>query len=306
MSLEESNPRKIAIVGANGRLGRACVKAARAAGHEVIKFNRDDCDLSWSDDQIRDAIAEKSFDALIMAAALTNVDGCERNPEDAEQANVDAPRVIAALCAERGVRMVHISTDYVFDGKKTTPYLESDAPNPLSVYGQSKLDGEKAVLEASDDHLVIRVSWLFGDGPKLESTPDWAVKLATELEQLNIVTDKIGSPTDSDDAAELIIDLLFLPEANGILHLNGSESCTWQEWAQFAIDQAVEQGVTVTTRTLGEAKLEDMFEAKGKAPRPQYSVLCNERLKQLTGKTPRGWRETTAEYVREHVAPRFL
>src|SRR5438477_5632263 len=151
---------KIAIVGANGRLGAAL---AREYAHdfEVTSFERRQLDLGQLD-RVRSALAGTKFDLLINCAALTNVDYCESHREEAFVVNAEAPRLLAEIANEKSAKLVHFSTDYVFDGKKTDPYVEEDKAIPLSVYGESKLEGERRVLAVASQHLAVSVSWVFG------------------------------------------------------------------------------------------------------------------------------------------------
>jgi dTDP-4-dehydrorhamnose reductase len=151
----------ILVNGAGGRLGAALVRTWKYSGEDVIGLNRADLDLSRPE-QIRDILENLDFGVLVNCAAQTNVDRCETHPEEAMQINALAAREIATVCAEKGARCIHISTDYVFDGEKGTPYTEEDQAEPISRYGESKLAGEFAVLDVSDRNLVVRVSWVFG------------------------------------------------------------------------------------------------------------------------------------------------
>ena len=151
---------KIAIVGANGRLGAALVREYQR-DYEVTSYDRRQLDLGQLD-RVRSALAGAKFELLINCAALTNVDYCESHREEAFVVNAEAPRLLAEIANEKSAKLVHFSTDYVFDGKKTDPYVEEDKAVPLSVYGESKLEGERRVLEVSSQHLVVRLSWVFG------------------------------------------------------------------------------------------------------------------------------------------------
>ena len=292
--------KKVAVVGSGGRLGAAIVRVLEAdPGYEVVSFTRRDLDLTQPY-QIRTLLGESEFDVLLNAAAYTAVDDCERFPEQAHQINADAVRIMARICAERGVRMIHISTDFVFDGKTDTPYTEEDAPNPLSVYGRSKLAGEEALLEISGDNLVVRLSWIFG--PDRPGFPDWLVQNALVNENFAVVSDKIGSPTFSSDCARHLKPLLFGDSAiGGILHLNNSGSPVWIEWGQFCLDEVTAKGIELKTRKLGGITMEDLpvFVAQ----RPHYSALCTDKFAGLTGASPRCWKEATADYIDRYLVP---
>ncbi|MCB1229704.1 MAG: dTDP-4-dehydrorhamnose reductase [Verrucomicrobiae bacterium] len=298
------NRKKVAIIGSNGRLGRSLQEVCRE-DHDLIGLSRYDLDLAWSDGKIREALDSLvvGADVALLSAGNTNVDLCEAQPDEAEQLNVTSVRSIANWCAEQGVRFINFSSDYVFDGEKDTPYTEDDPVEPLSIYGQSKVDGEDATLEASDRNLVVRLTWLYGPGKPL-ATPDWAVDLAVKQDHLNVVSDRIGSPSYTGDMADALLPLLFDDSASGILHLCNSGSCTWQEWAQFCVDCAIECGVEVKTREVGPLTMNDLF--GDRATRPRYTVLSTEKYEAMTGRTLPDWREPLRQYVRDHVAPRFL
>ena len=167
---------KLVVVGAGGRLGAALCRAY-AAEHDVTGFSHRELDLG-SRDAITTKIGPLEFDVLLNAAGLTNVDYCETHEEEAIQINAHAVRQMAEICAENGARMIHFSTDYVFDGEKKTPYLESDEAKPVSIYGKSKLMGEWELLDVSPDNLAVRVSWVFG--PDRPSFIDAILKRAME------------------------------------------------------------------------------------------------------------------------------
>lgn len=298
------NRKHVAVIGSNGRLGRALLEACRST-HQVIPLTRHDLDLAWSDRKIRDSLDRETSaaDAVLLAAGNTNVDLCELHPDEAEQVNTIAVGSIARWCADREIRFINFSTDYVFDGESESPYTEEDPVHPLSVYGQSKADGEEETLEASDRNLVVRLAWLFGPGKAL-ATPDWAVELAVKNESLNVVSDRIGCPSYTGDIAAAILPLLFDERASGLLHLCNSGSCSWQEWAQYCVDCAIECGVEVRTRTVGPLYMSDLF--GDRATRPRHTVLSTAKYESLTGLTLPDWRVPLRRYVEDHVAPRFL
>ena len=182
---------KIAIIGANGRLGAALAREYQR-DFEVTSYDRRQLDLGQLD-RVRSALAATKFELLINCAALTNVDYCESHREEAFVVNAEAPRLLAEIANEKSAKLVHFSTDYVFDGKKTDPYVEEDKAVPLSVYGESKLEGEQRVLEASSQHLVVRLSWVFG--PDKPSFIDQIIQRARENDVVTAVADKFSAPT---------------------------------------------------------------------------------------------------------------
>jgi dTDP-4-dehydrorhamnose reductase len=282
------------VVGAGGRLGAALVREYAARG-EVIGFARAQLDLGELDG-LRTTLGPMSFDVLINAAALTNVDYCESHRDEAMRLNAEAPRVLAEICREKNVRFVQVGTDYVFDGEKRQPYTEEDPANPISVYGESKRAGELRVLEANDRALVIRVSWVFG--PDRPSFIDAILEKARKEEAVAAVADKISTPTYTHDIAESLHPLLKADAIGGILHLANRGACSWQEYAQWALDCCHRSGLPMAAKTVGARSLVEMknFIAR----RPVYTVLGTEKYERLTGKAPRDWHDAVAEYVRNH------
>ena len=285
------NPRRILIIGTKGRLGAALARELKLGG-----FDRNQVDLG-KPDQVRSAFSGTEFDLLINCAALTNVDYCESHREEAFLINARAPRVLAEICAEKSAKLVHISTDYVFDGEQDTPYKEEDPPAPLSVYAESKLAGEEEVLEVSPKNLVVRLSWVFG--PDKPSFIDQIINRARENETVTAVADKFSSPSYTIDVANWL-PLAWENEAQGILHLANSGACSWQEWAQYAIDVCRDAGILLKADHVGKLSLTDMknFVAR----RPVYTVLSTAKFTDLTGVQPRHWREAIAEYISAHVS----
>src|SRR5438270_6329305 len=181
----------IVIVGSGGRLGAALMRKYRKE-FDTVGLNRSLFDLA-KPNQVRDRLGPLEFDLLFNCAAMTNVDLCESKPAEAFAINAEAPKVLAEICRDKGAKLIHFSTDYVFDGKKREPYLEEDPAEPISVYGESKRAGEKFVLQTNDRHLVVRVSWVFG--PERPSFIDAMIKRAREQEKIEAVADKLSTPT---------------------------------------------------------------------------------------------------------------
>ena len=280
---------RIVVVGAGGRLGSALLRAYQKK-FDVVGFNHAELDLT-KPDAIRPALDDLQFDILINAAAFTNVDLCETAKDEAFVVNADAPRMLAEICGDKNAKLIHISTDYVFDGNKRQPYVEEDAANPISIYGESKRAGEKYVLQASDRHIVVRVSWIFG--PDRPSFVDAMIKRARTEEKIEAIGDKWSTPTYTADLAELL-PRIFDVDA-GILHLANTGQCTWQEYAQHALDCCREAGVSLTATTVGALKLADM--KNWSARRPVHSVLSTAKYQALTGIQPRAWRDAVADYI---------
>jgi dTDP-4-dehydrorhamnose reductase len=286
---------KIGIIGANGRLGAALAREYRR-DFEVTAYERRQLDLGQLD-RVRSALAGAKFELLINCAALTNVDYCESHREEAFVVNAAAPRLLAEIANEKSAKLVHFSTDYVFDGKKTDPYGEEDKAVPLSVYGESKLEGEDRVLEVSSQHLVVRLSWVFG--PDKPSFVDQIIQRARENDVVTAVADKFSAPTYTIDVASWL-RLAIDKNANGILHLANNGGCSWQEWAQYAIDICRNLRIPLKAERVGAVSLADMKNFV--AQRPVHTVLSTAKFTTLTGVQPRHWREAVAEYISAHVS----
>jgi len=266
-------------------------------GEDVQGYGREELNLADST-VLKAALNQLNFDILVNCAAQTNVDRCEDHVEEAMQLNGHAVGVIGEICRQKNARCIHISTDYVFDGNKTTPYTEKDEALPISKYGESKLLGEKTLLSVSDKHLVARVSWVFG--PDRPSFVDQIIKRAMTQDKVDAICDKIAVPTYTFDAAMLLHPLLYQTPASGLLHLCNNGSCTWQEYGQFALDCALEAGVSLKAHTIGPQKMQELtaFIAR----RPPYTVMSTNLLSELIGKPPREWRDAVKEYVNKQAA----
>jgi dTDP-4-dehydrorhamnose reductase len=282
---------KIVILGAGGRLGAALVQEFRPK-YDVVGFNHAQLDLS-NLEGLREKVSATTFDVLINAAAFTNVDACETERDRAFRINTEAPGVLAEICNEKDARLIHFSTDYVFDGEKRAPYTERDQANPISLYGESKLTGEKNVLAAENAHLVVRVSWVFG--PDRPSFVDAMIKRAQQDEKIDAISDKFSTPTYTHDIARMLPQFFDRGVAGGILHFSNAGKCTWQEYAQWALDCCRDAGIPLKASTVGALKLREM--KNWVARRPVYSVLSTAKYTELTGRAPRAWRDAVADYI---------
>jgi dTDP-4-dehydrorhamnose reductase len=290
-TLEEMSQR-IVITGAKGRLGAALLREWKFAGEDVLGFSHAELDLG-APRKLHDVLDGLDFAVLVNCAAQTNVDRCETHQEEAMRINALGARELAEICARKRARCIHISTDYVFSGTKMTPYTEEDDPEPISHYGESKLAGELAVLSTSDRHLVARVSWVFG--PDRPSFVDQILAKAKTEEKVAAIADKFAVPTYTLDVARMLRPLLFETPVGGVVHTCNTGDCSWLEYAQQALDAALEAGLELKTDTVEPLKLDEMkaFVAK----RPRYSAMSNEKLANLTGQKPRSWRDAVREYV---------
>ncbi len=282
---------KIVILGAGGRLGTALMRKYREK-RDIVGFDHAQLDLANLDD-VRRKLGAMNFDVLINAAAFTNVDACETERDRAFLINAEAPGVLAEICNAKDAKLVHFSTDYVFDGGKHAPYTEEDQANPISLYGESKLAGERNVIAAENGHLVVRLSWVFG--PDRPSFIDAVIKRAQQDEKIDAVSDKFSTPTYTNDIARMLPQFFARGVEGGILHFANAGKCSWQEYAQWALDCCGGVGIPLRARTVGALKLSDM--TNWIARRPVYSVLSTPKYTELTGTAPRAWREAVADYI---------
>src|SRR5437762_939052 len=283
---------KIAVIGAGGRLGAALMREYRNK-FDLIGFDHQALDLGDSG-QLREKIGTLDIDLVINCATFTNVDLCETQRDQAFLINAEAPRVLAEICRDSGAKLIHFSTDYVFDGKKRAPYVESDPADPISVYGESKRAGEQSVLQTEGRHLVVRVSWVFG--PDRPSFIDGIIKRAQENEKVDAIADKFSTPTYTlDIAAALPRFFTHATDYGGIVHFANAGEGSWQEYGQWASDSCHEAGLPLKVTTVGARKLKDM--ANWIARRPVYSVLSTAKYTKLTDMSPRTWRDAVADYI---------
>jgi dTDP-4-dehydrorhamnose reductase len=256
---------RILITGAGGMLGHDVRDAALAAGHEPIALARHACDIA-DPASVLAAVAHARPDAVVNCAAWTNVDGAESEENAALAVNGDGAGHIAAAACAAGAWTVHVSTDYVFDGAKRAPYLESDPVRPLSAYGRTKLAGERAVATAAPEaHAIVRAAWLFGAHG--HCFPKTMLRLAAERDELAVVDDQIGSPTFTGHLAPVLV-AIAAQRMPGLLHAGAGEQCSWCEFAA-AIVEAGARDCTVWGIPTSEYPTP--------APRPAYSVLRSER-----------------------------
>lgn len=262
---------RILIAGAAGMLGRDVALAALRAGHEPVPLDRSQLDVTDASAVAR-AIADHTPDALVNCAAFTNVDGAEGDRDSAFAVNETGAGNLAEEATKAGLSLLHVSTDYVFDGEalldsdgRPRAYVESDRVGPLSVYGASKLEGERRVLFASPRHAVVRSSWLFGVwGANFVET---MLRLASERDSIDVVDDQVGCPTWTGHLAPALIGLLER-EVAGLIHLAGSGSVSWNGFAKEIFRQAERECEVRSAST----------EAMGRpAPRPKWSVIESER-----------------------------
>jgi len=258
---------KILVTGAAGQLGRELVDVATGAGHDVFAASRAELDVT-KPEVVRAVVLREQPAVIVHAAAWTAVDACESDREKAMLHNGAATRFVVDAAREVGARVIYISTDYVFDGTKPTPYVEADVPNPQSVYGVSKLAGEQAVDTSIDT--VVRISWVCGfHGANMVKT---ILRIAAQQDTLTFVDDQVGCPTFADDAAAMITRLAT--EARpGFWHVTNQGAVSWYEFAREVLRAAGHDPARVKP-----VRTRDLVPARP-APRPANSVLDNAALR---------------------------
>ncbi len=282
--------RRLALIGAGGMLGSMVARSAPAEW-EVLSLQRPEFDLT-DPDQVDRVLERLAPEVIINCAAFTQVDACETQEDLATRINGDGPGYLAAAAKRLGAVLVHISTDYVFDGCKTEPYREDDPTNPLSAYGRSKRAGELAILESGlTQYFIIRTSWLFGPGGK--NFVETILRLAQEQEELRVVADQVGSPTYTADLAAAIFRLLATQEF-GIYHVSNQGACSWHEFAGEIVAQFTRLSGRVKIKTIVPiATLEYPLPAK----RPGYSLLSKHRYETAVGAALPPWRDALQRYL---------
>ncbi|MGI8439231.1 MAG: dTDP-4-dehydrorhamnose reductase [Thermoleophilaceae bacterium] len=277
---------KLLVPGGAGMLGRDVARVASAAGHEVVALTREGLDVTDAA-AVAERVAAEAPDAVLNCAAYTNVDGAEADLRSAMEGNAEAARHVAAAAAAAGAAVLYPSTDYVFDGTKREPYVESDPTRPQTVYGQSKLAGEHETASANPRHVIARTSWLFGTGGR--NFVETMLRLAGEHAEVTVVRDQVGCPTYTPHLAEALVALLAA-ESYGVHHVAARGECSWYEFAREIFRQApVECRVESTTSA----------EFRRPAPRPAYSVLVSERDDAVL--LP-AWEMGLADYLAERAA----
>ncbi len=278
-------------------LGHKLVEALNSAGFEAVPVPEDKVDIRRRND-VETAVSEIRPSFVINAAAYTDVDGCENNSDLAFDVNAAGAGNIARSAEDAGAPNLFISTDYVFDGRKKTPYVETDSPNPTGIYAESKFEGEKAVMRESDRWFIIRTSWLFGPGGK--NFVDTISNLAATRDSVNVVNDQTGCPTYTAHLAAGVTRILKIYiEKNygetGIYHLCGAGSCSWFEFAKkisdFTPGEKKAKILPVST-----SEYADLIKKK-MAHRPFYSVLSTDKVKKNYGLVLPHWIDSLSEYL---------
>jgi dTDP-4-dehydrorhamnose reductase len=284
---------RILVIGAKGMLGRDLVEVLRTSSRndEIVAWDLGDLDIR--EEQSTIAKIESIYPEIVInVAAFTNVDECESNEEKIFAINAEGMRHVALGALRCHAKVVYLSTDYVFDGSKKEPYLESDPPNPLNVYGRSKWKGEQYVQELVENSLIIRTQWLYGRYGNNFVTS--ILRQVREKRVLSIVNDQIGSPTYTKDLSKAI-SVLIQRDVKGIFHVANSDLCTWYTFGQAILKLTGIVGVKIipiSSKELGRP-----------APRPSYSALSTQKLKRETGMMLRPWSEALKDYLQSKDRP---
>lgn len=288
--------KRIMITGAAGQLGLALNRLIKA--HDEYELFRTGTKESPDGEihamditqevAVRTYIKEIKPDIIINCAALTAVDRCEGEQELAYRINALGPKYLAEAAEEIGAKLVHISTDYVYDGRGTAPYTEDSKPNPISVYGRTKLAGEEFVQEYCSRAFILRTAWVYGEGKNFVRT---MLRLAENNSKIRVVSDQYGTPTSALELARVVV-FLMETESYGIYHATCEGSTSWYE---FALTIFKEAGVSVEVEAIKTS------EYPAPAKRPMYSVLDKRALRERHGYVMQDWKEAFKEYMRESV-----
>lgn len=282
----------VLLIGSNGQLGQELARSLTAIG-TVISTTRNELDLTQPD-QITTYIETIKPQIICNAAAYTAVDRAETEPELAQTINAIAPKVIAASAARIGATLIHVSTDYVFDGVHSIPYQESDRENPLNVYGHSKLEGETWIRQLCDRHLILRTAWVYGGQGKTNFVKTM-LRLGAEREELRIVADQVGTPTSANSIAQVITQAAQ-QSVFGTYHFTNSGVASWYDFAIAIFEEAQQLGVPLQVNRVTPIESSDYPTA---AKRPAYSVLSSRKLSQAIEFVPIHWRQELRQRLPE-------
>lgn len=276
--------KKILVTGCNGQLGKAIQKEYE--NDEAMLVCTDVGDLDIADNaQVMQYVRELQPDVIINCAAYTAVDACESAWDPAYRINAIGPRNLAIAAREVGAKLMHISTDYVFEGNAGRPYTEFDAVHPVSAYGRTKLEGERFVQQFADRYFILRTAWLYGDGHNFART---MLRLAENHDEVRVVCDQLGSPTSAAELAK-VMHLLEPTENYGLFHATCEGSCSWADFAAeiFRLAGKTARVTRVTTQEYGSP-----------TKRPAYSVLDNYMLRLTTDYRMADWKDALQAYLR--------
>lgn len=279
---------RIMVLGAQGMLGKDLVPIL-SRRHEVVGKDIQDFDIT-DEKQADREIAKFKPAVVINAAAYTNVDGCESQQDLAFAVNAEGAQNVARACSRSSAAMIQLSTDYVFDGRSLIPYGEDAQPNPISIYGKSKHQGERYIQEILENFLIIRTAWLYGRHGK--NFVDTILNLSSQPGPLKVVNDQKGSPTFTKDLSRAL-ESIVEKQPRGVLHVTNSGSCSWYEFAQNILEIGVPEHSRKKIIPISSGEL------NRPAPRPANSVLDCNRFEELTGDRMRPWQTALKEYLDE-------
>lgn len=301
--------KRILLTGLNGQVGQELQRTLAPLG-EVIGVSRETMDLAQAT-SIRQAISEARPDVIVNAAAYTAVDKAETETELAHSINGIAPQIMAEEAQQLGAALFHISTDYVFDGRKNTPYLEDDAPNPIGAYGKSKLVGEEGIRKTCDRYIILRTAWVYGTYGKSNFVKTM-LRLFAERDEVRVVADQVGTPTWASDIASAITSLVpqLCPEQpqasplTGIYNFTNSGMSSWYDFAIAIFEEAKQLGFPLKVQRIVPITTS---EYPTPALRPAYSVLSGKKVSAALGTHPPYWRDGLRQmlgelysYTKEH------
>lgn len=292
------NQQRVVVLGAGGRLAGSLVEAWKGRFHVRAAGRSGDGGLNVADEQaVRRFFEDVDFDWIVNGTGLTNVDRCEEARDEALRVNADAPALLADISSRRKARLLHFSTDYVFDGTEPGPLKESALASPLGWYGETKLRGERAVTECDARHVVVRVSWVFG--PHKSSFVDQILARALREERVEAIEDKWSSPTSAEDAASWLAPFLERDLPGGVYHACNAGQCSWREYGQAALDMAAALGWALRARRVDGIPLASMRSFV--ATRPVRTILDSTKLQSVAGLTLRTWQEALQDYIARHA-----
>ncbi|AZQ59695.1 dTDP-4-dehydrorhamnose reductase [Maribacter sp. MJ134] len=279
--------KNILVTGAKGQLGSSIQELVKGLGlYQFVFTDSETLDITNEKD-ISNFFKETNFDYCINCAAYTAVDRAEIETELCYKSNAEAVQILAKTCAKHSCILIHISTDFIFDGKKNEPYIETDQPNPLNVYGLSKLKGENYVKEYLDSYFIVRTSWVYSEyGNNFVKT---ILKLGEQMERLNVISDQYGSPTYAKDLAEFIIALVHKDSKDfGIYHFSNRGNISWYDFAKAIIELS-----NINTTILPIASKD----YKAKALRPKNSVINTDKAQNFLEKPVKNWKQSLAKCI---------
>jgi dTDP-4-dehydrorhamnose reductase len=282
---------KVIVIGGSGMLGSDVVAELRSRSAEVVAPGSSEIDITDPESMAKVAMM-REFNWCVNCAAYTSVDLAESEVQRATELNALGPGYLARACAVAGIKLLHVSTDFVFDGEASTPYTEDSAPNPLGVYGRTKLEGEHAVLAGLPTSLILRTSWLFGANGK--SFPRTIIGAWQAGKDLRVVSDQVGCPTYTADLARCIADAIEKDIFPGVYHASGPDPMSWHAFATLAVKAYCDVHGIESEASIRPIATEDW---PTPAVRPKYSVLSNAKLKEAGIQPMRPIREALTEFV---------